>query len=101
MEEAFFVTKVKNYNINGKQILKNFGKYYLTDIVFKKLVADTITDIGRVIENIVYNELKYRGYELFVGKNNFLEVDFVTKNTIETLYIQVTYLLEGHESTKE
>lgn len=101
LEEAFFITKVKRYNIIGKQILKNSGKYYLTDLVFKKTLSKDITDIGRVIENVVYNELKYRGYEIFVGKNKNLEVDFVALKDSETVYIQVTYLLEGDVDTKE
>lgn len=101
LSDAYLVTKVNNYNLRGKEVLKNKGKYYLADVGFRSSLYPEIRDIGRVIENVVFNELQTRGYDIYVGKLGTLEVDFVLKKENETIYIQVCATIEKSEKTLE
>lgn len=101
LSDAFFVTKVNNYNLRGKEVLKNKGKYYLADVGFRTSLYPEIRDIGRVIENVVYNELQTRGYDIYVGKIGTHEVDFVLMKDNETIYVQVCATIERSEKTFE
>ena len=88
--ETFFLYEVKRYNLRGKQLLKTLGKYYLVDIGMRRmLLGSRAFDAGRVLENIVYLELKRRQKNVYIGKNDNLEVDFVTIDENDTTYYQV------------
>ncbi|UKI56031.1 MAG: hypothetical protein L6V90_02255 [Treponema succinifaciens] len=58
--------KVPRYDIQGKKVLSTFDKYYLADVSLARIHSVKI-DIGASLENIVYNELKCRGYEVYIG----------------------------------
>ena len=88
--ESFVVYQAQRYNIRGKQYLKTLEKYYVVDIGMRYALLGTGgTDVGHILENVVYLELLRRGYEVFVGKIDDLEVDFVAKNQRGIQYFQV------------
>ena len=88
--ESFIIYQAKRYNIRGKQYLKTLEKYYVVDIGMRYMLLGTSgTDVGHILENIVYLELLRRGYEVYVGKVDELEVDFVVKDGKRITYIQV------------
>ena len=88
--ETFFLYEAKRYNIKGRQLLKSLSKYYLVDIGLRRmLLGSRGFDVGRVLENEVYLELLHRHRQVYVGKNDQLEVDFVTMNPDGLAYYQV------------
>ena len=88
--ESFIIYQARRYNIRGKQYLKTLEKYYVVDIGMRYMLLGTRgTDVGHILENVIYLELKRRGYEVYVGKLDDLEVDFVVKEPKKTTYIQV------------
>ena len=99
--KALIIRKVYRYDIHGKAILKTLNKYYVTDLgiaqiknnnnEFKKYV---------ILENIVYNELLVREYDVYIGKTKNGEVDFLVKKDGETKYIQVTYKLDNEDTVE-
>lgn len=98
-EETLLMNKVHAYDIRGKRILSRNDKYYLTDLGLGQILnVNKKVQFGAYLENIVYNELIYRGYNVSIGNNNGKEIDFVaTKhNLIE--YYQVAYSLQNEET---
>lgn len=91
IENAYFIYRVPRYELKGKQLLKTQGKYYFVDNGLKNILAGFSSyDTGSSYENIVYMELLRRGYEVYVGKYNDLEIDFVAVSPTERIYYQVT-----------
>ncbi|NLL27291.1 MAG: ATP-binding protein [Bacteroidales bacterium] len=90
--EAYLFYKVNRYDIRGKQHLATQEKYYLVDLGFRNalLGKELASDAGHLLENIIYLELKRRNNQVWIGKTNNLEVDFVVRNNEGyTQYIQV------------
>ena len=88
--ESFIIYQAKRYNIRGKQYLKTLEKYYVVDIGMRYMLLGTSgTDVGHILENIVYLELLRRGYEVYIGKIDDQEVDFVARGNKGVQYIQV------------
>ena len=101
LENACLISKVKREDLQGKRLLKVQEKYYIVDHGFNQALLDKKDeDWGRLLENIVYNELLRRGYEITVGKVNGYEIDFVCKKPNKKIYVQVSYML-GSDSTIE
>lgn len=87
---SFAVYKAERYNVRGKQRLKTLEKYYAADIGLRyTLLGSQSTDVGRILENIIYLELLRRGNEVYVGKIDELEVDFVAIYEKRPVYYQV------------
>lgn len=100
-EETLLMNKVHAYDIRGKRILSRNDKYYLTDLGLGQILnVNKKVQFGAYLENIVYNELIYRGYNVSIGNNNGKEIDFIaTKhNLIE--YYQVAYSLQNEETVE-
>jgi len=88
--ESFVVYEAKRYSIKGKQYLKTLEKYYVVDIGLRNLLLGSrSTDVGHILENIVFLELLRRGHDVFVGKVDELEVDFVAMDQTRIAYFQV------------
>lgn len=89
--DSFILYKVSRYDIKGKQYLVTGSKYYVADIGLRYYLLGTKqTDLGHILENIVYLELLRRGYEVYVGKVGDAEVDFIAIGTEGTEYYQVS-----------
>lgn len=98
IENAYFIYRVPRYELKGKQLLKTQGKYYFVDNGLKNILSGfSAYDTGSSYENIVYMELLRRGYEVYVGKYNDLEIDFVAVSPNERIYYQVTRSLLSEE----
>ncbi len=89
--DSYIVYKANRYDIKGKEFLKTQEKYYAVDIGLRYYMLGQTSgkDMGHILENIVYLELLRRGYEVYIGKYDDLEVDFVAKNSENTVYYQV------------
>lgn len=89
--ESYIVYQAKRYDIKGKQYLKTMEKYYFVDMGLRSVMLGNRgnTDVGRVLENVIYLELIRRGYEVYIGKMESMEVDFVAKDMQGIKYIQV------------
>lgn len=99
LESAFIIYRVNRYDLKGKEILKTNEKFYLADPSLKYgLMGFKDQDISGVLENIVYLELRRRGYKVFVGKLGDKEVDFVAEKRDQKLYVQVAYKLASKET---
>ena len=79
------------YNIKGRQFLSTQSKYYAVDLGLRNaLVRGKDSDIGHILENVVYLELKRRGYQVYVGQLEDGEVDFVATDGDRTVYYQIS-----------
>ena len=88
--ESFIAYRATRFNIKGKQHLKTLEKYYIVDIGLRyMLLGSASTDVGHILENVVYLELLRRGFDVYVGKLGELEIDFVAIDNKKTLYFQV------------
>lgn len=89
--ESYIVYQAKRYDIKGKQYLKTMEKYYFVDMGLRSVMLGNrgSTDVGHVLENVIYLELIRRGYEVYIGKMESMEVDFVAKDMQGIKYIQV------------
>lgn len=96
--KALMIKKIYRYDIHGKAILKTLNKYYMTDLGIAQIKNNNF-EINKsfAIENVVYNELLERGYDVYIGKTKDGEIDFIATRTDEKVYIQVTYLLESEK----
>ena len=92
--KALIIQKIYRYDVHGKAILKTLNKYYMTDLGIAQIKNNNF-EINKsfAIENVIFNELKARGYDVYVGKTNSGEIDFIATNRDEKIYFQVAYLL--------
>ncbi len=90
LEQAFIVYPCARYDLQGKSILKTQEKYYLADMSLKyALLGYNRKMLDGALENIVFLELKRRGYDVYIGKSGAKEIDFVAIRRDERLYVQV------------
>ena len=88
--DSYILYQTKRYNVKGKQYLKTLEKYYAVDIGMRYLLLGRRgADVGHILENVVYLELLRRGYQVYVGKVDELEVDFVAMDQAGRSYFQV------------
>ena len=94
MCKALLINKAERYDVRGKRILNGKYKYYLTDLGLGQIVnKERKKQLGAYLENIVYNELISRGYDVKVGTLENGEIDFIATRFEEKIYFQVTYIL--------
>ena len=94
MEKAYFISRVKRFNIVGKEILKTIEKQYAIDPGLRTINTNLVNfEDTFFLENIIYNELIVRGYEVYTGKTYKGEVDFVALKDMKKCFIQVSYYL--------
>ncbi len=95
MEKAFLISRVKRFDISGKKILETKEKFYSMDMGLRIINTNTINfEDTFFLENIIYNELFTRGYDLYIGKTYKGEVDFVAAKDGKKCFIQVSYLMK-------
>lgn len=101
LENAYILNRCSRYDIKGKEILKTQEKFYLTDTALRYSVLGYDSDtVASMLENVVYLELRVRGYDVYVGKLGNAEVDFVATRQDEKIYIQVSEKIERGETSK-
>jgi len=96
--KALMIKKIYRYDIHGKAILKTLNKYYMTDLGIAQIKNNNF-EINKsfAIENVIYNELLERGYDVYIGKTKDGEIDFIATKTNEKIYFQVAYLLADNK----
>lgn len=98
---TFIMNKVYRYDIQGKSVLKTLNKYYASDLGVKKIKTNNKElNYSNALENIVYNDLLAKGYEVYIGKTKKGEVDFVATKNNDLKYVQVCYTLSSEETIK-
>lgn len=98
-ENSILMSKISTYDIRGKRILSRKDKYYLTDLGLGQILnINKRTQFGAYLENVVYNELVYRGYNVSIGNNNGKEIDFIATKHNQKEYYQVAYTLANKET---
>ena len=101
LTESYIVYQARRYNIKGREHLKTLGKYYVVDIGFRYMLLGTRqVDAGHILENVIYLELRRRGYDVYVGKIDEFEVDFVAQNGKGTTYFQVALSVRDERTLK-
>lgn len=101
LEKAYLIHKCSRYDIKGKSILKTQEKFYLADVSLRySVLGYNSNDVASSLENIVYLELKRRGYEVNIGKTVNGEVDFIASKQNNKLYVQVTQEINSEKTEK-
>lgn len=99
---SLLIKEVSRYDIHGKKLLEQVGKYYFSDHGLRNLLSgfNLLGSIEKVMENVVYLHLLQQGYEVEVGVLRVGEIDFVARKGSRMVYIQVTYLLASEETVQ-
>lgn len=101
LEKAFVIYRCQRYDLQGKAVLKTQEKFYLADASLKYCIMGfDLKSIPSMLENVVYFELKRRGYEVYIGKSGTKEIDFVAVQRDNRIYVQVCTRLP-EESDRE
>lgn len=94
LESVMFIDRVKRTEIEGRKIFEIGDKFYFEDIGMRhSIIPFNIKDMGKILENVVYHWLKVNGYNVFVGKMQQKEINFVAEKDNQLIYIQVAYLI--------
>ena len=90
LEKAFIIYRCQRFDLQGKSVLKTQEKFYLADSSLKYCILGfNPKSVAAMLENIVYFELRRKGYEVYIGKNETKEIDFVAVRRDERIYVQV------------
>jgi len=101
LEKAFILYRCSRFDIKGKNFLKTQEKFYLADISMRHAILGyKSADVAAFLENIIFIELKSRGYKVSVGKFDNLEIDFVAEKNNFKIYVQVTYSIKNSETER-
>ncbi len=101
LKNSFFIYEANRYDIKGKEYLKSLEKYYVVDIGLRNILLNSKeTNIGHLLENIVYIELLRRGYRINIGKIGNEEIDFIATNMDDVIYYQVCASVLDEETLK-
>ncbi|MHB1196512.1 MAG: ATP-binding protein [Lutibacter sp.] len=99
LEGAFILYRASRYDVKGKEIMKTQEKFYVGDLsVIYALMGFRNRMISGMLENVVFLEIKRRGYHAFVGKLDDKEIDFIAEKQGEKIYVQVAYKLESAQT---
>ena len=101
LQKAYILHKCSRYDLQGKDILKTQEKFYLADVSLRySVLGYTVDSVASSLENIVYLELKRRGYDIYIGKIKDKEIDFVATKQNEKIYVQVTQEIKSEKTQK-
>ena len=99
--ETYLFYKINRYDVKGKEILKTLEKYYAVDMGLRFFMLGAKTgDEGHILENLIFLELKRRGYEIYIGKVDDMEIDFVAIKDGAITYIQVALTVREESTLK-
>ena len=99
LESVFFVERVKRTEIGGRKIFEIGDKFYFEDLGMRHaLVPFQQKDLNKVLENLVYHHLRAMHFDVFVGKQNDREIDFVAEKNGKKHYIQVAYIIPDEKT---
>lgn len=102
LENAYILYRCSRYDIRGKELLKTQEKFYLADTALRySVLGFTMTSVAAMLENVVYLELRRRGYSVNIGKTPDGEIDFIAKKQSEKLYVQVTREITSPETEQQ
>ena len=91
---SFFIIRAPRSEIKGKKVFEIGEKYYFEDLGLRhSILGYRQSDIGKILENIVFLHLKIRGFDVAVGKMGDKEIDFIAETSGERMYVQVAYLI--------
>ena len=97
--KALLIKKVYRYDVHGRAVLKTLNKYYVTDLGIAQIKNNKIEiDKSYALENIVYNELIIKGYDVYTGKTKKGEIDFVATKPDKKIYVQVAFSIPNEET---
>lgn len=101
LQKAYILHKCSRYDLQGKDILKTQEKFYLADVSLRySVLGYTVDSVAASLENIVYLELKRRGFDVYIGKIKDKEIDFVATKQNEKIYVQVTQEIKSEKTQK-
>ena len=101
LENAYILHRCSRFDIKGKEILKTQEKFYLADPAFRfSVLGYDENAVAGMLENVVYIELRHRGYDVYVGKLDNTEIDFVAVRQNEKIYIQIAQRIANEETEK-
>ncbi|MDE6709582.1 MAG: ATP-binding protein, partial [Oscillospiraceae bacterium] len=91
LSDSLMIYEAQRYNLKGKMFIKTNSKYYAVDVGLRNcLVKGSESDIGHILENVVFLELKRRGYDVYIGQLDENEIDFVAVDNDDISYYQVS-----------
>lgn len=101
LNNAFLIHRVKRYDLIGKRVFEIGEKYYFENMGIRNIVVGyRITDKAKILENLVYNHLLYKGYDIKVGYYGDKEIDFIGEKNGEKLYIQVALKIDSDKTAE-
>lgn len=101
LNNAFLLHRVERYDLIGKRVFEIGEKYYFENMGIRNIVIGyRITDKGKILENMVYNHLLYKGYEVKVGYYGDKEIDFIGEKNGEKIYIQVALKIDSEKTAE-
>ena len=101
IEEAFLIHRCNRYDLKGKEILEGNAKFYINDLSYKNfLYAGFAYGIGYKLENLIYLELKRKGYDVYTGCQTGKEIDFVAQKNDRRIYLQSTFSLTDEQTAR-
>lgn len=101
LEKAYLLHRCSRYDLQGKEILKTQEKFYLADVSLRySVLGYNAHSVASSLENIVYLELRRRGYTVHIGKTDNGEIDFVATRQNEKIYVQVAQKIASEKTEK-
>ena len=101
LNNAFLIHRVERYDLIGKRVFEIGEKYYFENMGIRNIVIGyLITDKTKILENLVYNHLLYKGYDIKVGYYGDKEIDFIGEKNGEKLYIQVALKIDSDKTAE-
>ncbi len=101
LSNAFLIHRVERYDLIGKRIFEIGEKYYFENMGIRNIVVGyRITDKGKILENLVYNHLLYKGYNVRIGYYGEKEIDFIGEKNNERIYIQVALKIDSKQTAE-
>ncbi len=96
---TFIINRVYRYDVNGKMVLKSLNKFYATDLGVKRIKTNSKEiNYSQAFENLIYNELVKKGYDVYIGKTKEGKIDFIASKNKDIKYIQACYDLSNEET---